>query len=218
MKANSNFILGVNILLAVLIFISSYFALRGHADSEASRHDGKQSRGNLALQRQKQANKNNASVPFQALDSGQNRPDLLALGMKAHAMPKLPTHMMNHDLFQHYKQPEDTKNEDTMKHTKNGVQSQQDTIVTLKNTNSAVQIPQVSDTSSSKAVAGAAKCTHHFEEQCEMYPYVRYWNTHFEKRDCFESPARHPLKAKAPPSEQKYLVFEPDRGAWNNIR
>ena len=37
-------------------------------------------------------------------------------------------------------------------------------------------------------------------------------------KDCYVSPGRHPLKSKAPIEEQKFLVFEPDRGGWNNIR
>lgn len=54
--------------------------------------------------------------------------------------------------------------------------------------------------------------------KCEMYPYVKFWNKILYKEDCYQSPLRHPLKDKAPPEEQKYVVFQPDGGGWNNIR
>jgi len=45
-----------------------------------------------------------------------------------------------------------------------------------------------------------------------MYDYVRFWNHKFFKaHDCHQSLARQSNK-------QKYVVFEPDRGGWNNIR
>lgn len=61
-------------------------------------------------------------------------------------------------------------------------------------------------------------CTRSYEPTCDMYSYVRFWNKRFNAADCFQSPGRHPLGKKAPVSEQKYVVFEPDRGGWNNIR
>ena len=61
-------------------------------------------------------------------------------------------------------------------------------------------------------------CNRSFEPTCDMYPYVRFWNKRFTETDCYKSPLRHPLGAQAPYHEQKYLVFEPDNGGWNNIR
>jgi len=59
------------------------------------------------------------------------------------------------------------------------------------------------------------KCISSFSPVCEMYPYVRYWKKQFVEKDCYESP----LSTRTLPySKQKYVVFEPDRGAWNNIR
>lgn len=61
-------------------------------------------------------------------------------------------------------------------------------------------------------------CKESFEPTCKMYDYVRFWNKRFKPFDCYESPLRHPLKEKAPWDEQKYVVFQPDGGGWNNIR
>lgn len=51
-----------------------------------------------------------------------------------------------------------------------------------------------------------------------MYSYVRYWNVKMNPKDCYESPLRPALREKTPFEQQKYVVFEPDRGGWNNIR
>ena len=61
-------------------------------------------------------------------------------------------------------------------------------------------------------------CRQSYEPSCPMYPYVRFWNARFYPEDCYQSPFRHPLGQEAPVEELKYLVFEPDRGGWNNIR
>jgi hypothetical protein len=61
-------------------------------------------------------------------------------------------------------------------------------------------------------------CQKSFEPTCDMYWYVRYWNREFHGEDCYESPLRHPAKDKAPWSERKFVVFQPDIGGWNNIR
>lgn len=79
--------------------------------------------------------------------------------------------------------------------------------------NSVLEVPL------SKPQQGQAlECIASFEPTCDMYSYVRFWNKHFNSADCFQSPARHPLGIAAPVAEQKYLLFEPDRGGWNNIR
>ena len=64
----------------------------------------------------------------------------------------------------------------------------------------------------------AATCRKSWDPVCDMYGYVRFWNKEIEAQDCYKSPAAHPLGAKAPVVERRYLVFEPDRGGWNNIR
>ena len=56
-------------------------------------------------------------------------------------------------------------------------------------------------------------CTAAFPPKCRMYPYVRFWNKRFYKEDCYASPLRLRLGP-----HRKYLLFEPDRGGWNNIR
>lgn len=67
----------------------------------------------------------------------------------------------------------------------------------------------------SSGTQGKLRCLKSFEPTCYIYPYVRYWNKEFSKKDCYESPLRIHSKL---PEDQKYVVFEPDRGAWNNIR
>lgn len=66
--------------------------------------------------------------------------------------------------------------------------------------------------------ATKGSCKSSFPLKCEMYPYVQFWNKVLYKEDCYQSPLRHPLGGKAPPEEQKYVVFQPDNGGWNNIR
>jgi len=61
-------------------------------------------------------------------------------------------------------------------------------------------------------------CIESYEPTCPMYSYVRFWNKKFHPEDCYQSPLRHPRGKDAPVAERKYLVFEPDRGGWNNIR
>jgi hypothetical protein len=180
---SSNFILGINIALAGLIFLSSYFALRGHLYSESHGHYGMRSRDNLVLQR---SNGKNHSSSSRVVDHIRKRSDLSTIGITAHVTPALPIHVMDQEIFHDYK-----------KH----------------NLHEKKYIPV-----RSRQNNGTLVCAKHFVQQCVMYPYVRYWNTHFEPRDCFESPARHPLGKSALPEEQRYLIFEPDRGGWNNIR
>jgi hypothetical protein len=61
-------------------------------------------------------------------------------------------------------------------------------------------------------------CRQSFEPTCDMYNYVRFWNHRFYPEDCYNSPLRPALKEKTPYDQQKYVVFEPDWGGWNNIR
>ena len=56
----------------------------------------------------------------------------------------------------------------------------------------------------------ALSCNRSFEPTCDMYNYVRFWNKRFKEIDCYKSPAQHPLGLNAPPTEAKYVVFQPD--------
>lgn len=58
-------------------------------------------------------------------------------------------------------------------------------------------------------------CRLEFPLKCQMYEYVRFWNVKMSPHDCYESPLR---PASGHLHEQKFLVFEPDQGGWNNIR
>eukprot|EP01041_Mallomonas_annulata_P004121 gene4121-8192_t len=64
----------------------------------------------------------------------------------------------------------------------------------------------------------ATSCQKSFEPVCDMYNYVRFWNKRFIEPDCYKSPLSPALGSKAPYSQQKYVVFQPDGGGWNNIR
>ena len=81
-------------------------------------------------------------------------------------------------------------------------------------------IDQTIDSNRREMAGDATKgsCKSSFPLKCEMYPYVQFWNKVLYKEDCYQSPLRHPLGGKAPPEEQKYVVFQPDNGGWNNIR
>ncbi len=48
-----------------------------------------------------------------------------------------------------------------------------------------------------------------------MYSYVKFWRNKLRPKDCYESPLRihNPTNAT-----EKFLLFEPDNGGWNNIR
>lgn len=72
--------------------------------------------------------------------------------------------------------------------------------------------------SESKASTTTQSCNRTFAPRCEIYPYLQFWNKVLSEEDCYQSPLRHPLGAKGPPEELKYVVFAPDGGGWNNIR
>ncbi|RYH11032.1 hypothetical protein EON65_39090 [archaeon] len=62
-------------------------------------------------------------------------------------------------------------------------------------------------------------CTPIFPDKCPMYFYVKFWNQRFYPEDCYHSPLFDPkYHPKLPLDQQKFVVFEPDRGGWNNIR
>ena len=81
-------------------------------------------------------------------------------------------------------------------------------------------IDQTIDSNRREMTGDATKgsCKTSFPLKCEMYPYVQFWNKVLYKEDCYQSPLRHPLGGKAPPEEQKYVVFQPDNSGWNNKR
>eukprot|EP01031_Cornospumella_fuschlensis_P035542 gene35542-43098_t len=62
-------------------------------------------------------------------------------------------------------------------------------------------------------------CTVSFPDKCPMYFYVKFWNKRFYPEDCYHSPLTDPnYHPKLPLDKQKFLVFQPDLGGWNNIR
>ena len=61
-------------------------------------------------------------------------------------------------------------------------------------------------------------CRKSYEPTCDMYNYVRFWNRRFVESDCQQSPLRVKIDADIDVKNRKYLLFEPDRGGWNNIR
>ena len=61
-------------------------------------------------------------------------------------------------------------------------------------------------------------CRETLDLKCDMYPYVKFWNRRLYPEDCYKSPLMHPLGLLGPVEEQKYVVFQPDGGGWNNIR
>jgi hypothetical protein len=74
------------------------------------------------------------------------------------------------------------------------------------------------DVSDPRTVLVGMNCSTSFESTCKLYNYVRFWNRRFFPEDCYESPLRPAMKEKTPWDKQKYVVFEPDWGGWNNIR
>jgi hypothetical protein len=64
-------------------------------------------------------------------------------------------------------------------------------------------------------LSGNLTCVESLPTTCKIYPYLRFWNKKFSASDCYHSPLRPLLKEKAPLSDQKFVVFEPDRGGWS---
>ena len=68
--------------------------------------------------------------------------------------------------------------------------------------------------SNSTSSGGNCKITV-YRDKCEMYNYVKFWRNQLRPKDCYESP----LRVHNPTNEtEKFLLFEPDNGGWNNIR
>jgi hypothetical protein len=51
--------------------------------------------------------------------------------------------------------------------------------------------------------------------RCSVHPCVHYWN---DAADCWVSPLRRLSGLSAPLADQRFIVFQPDQGGWNNIR
>lgn len=58
-------------------------------------------------------------------------------------------------------------------------------------------------------------CRLHFKSKCRISPYIHYWN---DETECAISPFRALHGLDAPREQQKFIVFQPDLGGWNNIR
>lgn len=58
-------------------------------------------------------------------------------------------------------------------------------------------------------------CIVKFKPLCRVNPLVRYWD---DVMECYTSPLRKYHGLSAPLEEQKFVVFQPDSGGWNNIR
>ena len=59
-------------------------------------------------------------------------------------------------------------------------------------------------------------CDYQAPLTCEMFSYVRYWNKEFDSKSCFQSPLRP--HDRLPLHQQKFVIFEPYFGGWNNVR
>ena len=84
----------------------------------------------------------------------------------------------------------------------------------LLQTRHAVPDPNLEPMSQSQST----KCRSISRPKCPMYHYVKFWRDGTYKDGCYQSILRHPLGYQAPKEEKKFLLFEPDRGGWNNIR
>eukprot|EP00602_Paraphysomonas_sp_CaronLab_P002003 CAMPEP_0185023204 /NCGR_PEP_ID=MMETSP1103-20130426/5893_1 /TAXON_ID=36769 /ORGANISM="Paraphysomonas bandaiensis, Strain Caron Lab Isolate" /LENGTH=740 /DNA_ID=CAMNT_0027555681 /DNA_START=255 /DNA_END=2477 /DNA_ORIENTATION=+ len=81
-------------------------------------------------------------------------------------------------------------------------------------------VPDLSYDNTSPDNSVGFNCTKSFEPTCDMFPYVRYWKKTLKAEDCHRSPL-YRLKLEnmsASPQGDRYVVFQPDLGGWNNIR
>ena len=70
------------------------------------------------------------------------------------------------------------------------------------------------------------ECVASFPPSCELNPYVRFWKKRFKDSDCRKSPLKmfrqlHRITAENSSSSislNRFVVFQPDGGGWNNIR
>lgn len=59
------------------------------------------------------------------------------------------------------------------------------------------------------------KCSVIFPAKCAIHPSVHYWN---EETDCYTTALQKYHGLNASVENQKFVVFQPDLGGWNNIR
>jgi hypothetical protein len=59
------------------------------------------------------------------------------------------------------------------------------------------------------------QCSITFPQKCRINPLLKYWD---EVMECYTSPLRQFNGLSAPKEKQKFVVFQPDSGGWNNIR
>ena len=72
---------------------------------------------------------------------------------------------------------------------------------------------QTDDTAETHSVK--KQCSITFQQKCRINPLVKYWD---EVMECYTSPLRKFHGLNAPREDQKFVVFQPDSGGWNNIR
>jgi hypothetical protein len=63
--------------------------------------------------------------------------------------------------------------------------------------------------------AASKQCSITFPQKCRINPLLKYWD---EVMECYTSPLRQFNGLAAPKENQKFIVFQPDSGGWNNIR
>jgi hypothetical protein len=84
-----------------------------------------------------------------------------------------------------------------------------------------VSLSPSTDVEDDKGGVLAAGCRASFPPTCRMNPYVRFWKKRFNEKDCYKSPLlslRSSRGGEDPAGLNRYLVFQPDGGGWNNIR
>ena len=69
------------------------------------------------------------------------------------------------------------------------VVSEENTTPPAKKTESKISASAMHNVTNTQGIS----CIPSFESICEMYSYVRFWKKRFNRMDCHQSPARHPL-------------------------
>jgi hypothetical protein len=64
-------------------------------------------------------------------------------------------------------------------------------------------------------VVTSKQCSIIFPQKCRINPLLKYWD---EVMECYTSPLRQFNGLSASKEKQKFVVFQPDSGGWNNIR
>lgn len=85
----------------------------------------------------------------------------------------------------------------------------------LKNSHKNIKRGHNNGTSSS-IIDKNMSCKIRFQEKCDMYYAVKYWNYRFFPQDCYRSILEDPEYVK--PEDRHYVVFNLDPSGWNNMR